>query len=293
MVTSPLKWIGGKAESARRIVSAFPAPTSYDFYVEGCGGAAHVLMQKPRYHHKEFSNDKDNLLVNFWLEMRSNAGVMSNELLKRPYARKLYYDYYHSLYPSPESTLSSTEKAIRWFYILRSNMTGYLRPSPTGWNYANAETVKTVVAQFALVQERIKDLAIDNRDVVATITRYEKLPGRIFFYLDPPYHGVEHYYPASRTGFDHVGLTRVLQTVQSPVALSYYPHPDLDQLYPPERWRRIIWQQHKPSNIGANVRAEELDMATEMLLCNYPAQAVAPSLWELTQEEVPHGNENE
>jgi len=223
--------------------------------------------------------------VNFWQELQTNARVMSDELVTRPYTRKLYYDYYHSLYPSPESTLSSTEQAISWFYVLRSNMTGYLRSLPTGWNHMNAETVKTVATQFALVQERIKYLAIDNRDVVDTIKRYEKLPGRVFLYLDPPYHGVEHYYPASRTGFDHAGLARVLHTVHSPVALSYYPHPDLDQLYPPEHWRRITWQQHKPSNIGANVRAQELDMATEMLLCNYCAPAVAPSLWELIREE--------
>ncbi len=44
MISSPLKWIGGKAASAQRIIAAFPSPNSYDVYVEPCGGAAHVLL---------------------------------------------------------------------------------------------------------------------------------------------------------------------------------------------------------------------------------------------------------
>jgi site-specific DNA-adenine methylase len=52
---SPLPWIGGKYSSAPRILQAFPHHTSYDLYVDLFGGAAHVLLQKPAYHHVEVS----------------------------------------------------------------------------------------------------------------------------------------------------------------------------------------------------------------------------------------------
>jgi hypothetical protein len=58
------------------------------------------------------------------------------------------------------------------------------------------------------------------------------------------------------------------------VALSYYPHPQIDKLYPAAKWRRITWQTFKHSQ-----RTKEThDVATEMLLCNYPAPT--QSLWD-------------
>jgi DNA adenine methylase len=288
---SPLKWMGGKAMSAQRIVAAFPSPNSYDVYVEPCGGAAHVLLCKPPYHHDEIFNDKDGLLVNFWRILQAHAPELREQILLRPYSRELYYDYYHSLYGTRQqgfdTTLSDLEKAVRWFYILRSNMTGYLRASTPGWTTLHARTMKQVVDQlFLAVQARIRYVAIDNRDVLETILRYLKLPKRVFFYVDPPYRGVEHYYPACRDGFDHEGLARVLNACECSIAVSYYPHPEVDRLYPPEKWQRITWQQHKPSNVAMN--HQELDMATEMLLTNYPAPT--RTLWEVSELEVNDDN---
>src|SRR6266702_1068295 len=272
---SPVKWIGGKSAAASRIIAAFPPPNSYSLYVEPCGGAAHVLLAKPRHHHKEVYNDLDNLLVNFWQEVQSNGREVCARLQSLIYARKLYYDFYHSLYGAkskglmPDATLSSTEKAVRWLYILRSNMTGFLRDSACGWNYANAETLVHAADLIEAVQQRLQRVAIDNRTAIATIKRYEKAPVTKFFYIDPPYVEAEHYYPASRDGFDHEGLAAILQTVKSPVAVSYYPHPLLDQLYPATKWRRLTWKQPKLSNAYEN--RENLEMATELLLMNYPA----------------------
>jgi site-specific DNA-adenine methylase len=282
-VASPIKWIGGKHASAHRIVAAFPPPSSYDLYIEPCVGAAHVLMAKPPYSHKEVCNDLDDLLINFWQEIQQNGQAVQEQLAELPYARKLYYDFYHSLYGAkqkgiaPDPALSATEKAVRWLYILRSNMTGYLRASAPGWAYQNAQALKHAAHLITLVQQRIQYVAFDNRDVIETIKRYARMPERVFFYVDPPYMRVEHYYPASREGFDHVALAEALGACRCPVALSYYPHSEVDRLYPASRWRRISWQQHKPSNVSNN--HQELDVATELLLCNYPEPAHMLSLW--------------
>lgn len=273
MINSPVKWIGGKAAAASRIVATFPPPSSYDVYVEPCGGAAHVLLCKPAYQHDEIFNDLDGLLINFWRILQSHAPELRDQVLRRPYARELYYEYYHSLYGTrkllPDTSLDALEKAVRWFYILRSNMTGYLRQSTPGWTTLHVRTMKQVADQlFLMVQERITSVAIDNRDVIETILRYQKLAKRAFFYIDPPYVGVENYYPACREagGFDHEGLAIVLNACPCPIALSYYPHPCIDALYPAAKWHRITWQQYKQSSCA---QTGDSDMATEMLLCNY------------------------
>jgi DNA adenine methylase len=281
MISSPVKWIGGKAAAAQRIVAAFPQPGSYDVYIEPCGGAAHVLLNKPPYQHDEILNDRDGLLINFWRMLQSHASELRDQVLMRPYARELYYEYHHSLFGTrtqpPDSSLDALEKAVRWFYVLRSNMTGYLRQSTPGWTTQHVKTMKQVADQlFLAVQERIQYVAIDNRDVIATILRYQKLSKRVFFYVDPPYFGVEHYYPACREqqgGFNHEALATVLNACPRPVALSYYPHPRIDALYPADKWHRITWQQYKPSSCAQD---GDSDTATEMLLCNYaPAQLAA------------------
>lgn len=280
---SPVKWIGGKSAAAARIIAAFPPPDSYSLYIEPCGGAAHVLLAKPRYQHKEVYNDLDDLLVNFWWEVQRNGEEVCARLQSLLYARKLYYDFYHSLYGArskgllPDPSLSPMEKAVRWLYILRSNMTGFLRDSPPGWNYANAETLFRAADLIEAVQQRFRGVAIDNRDVVATIKRYEKAPAAKFFYIDPPYIEAEQYYPASRHGFDHEALAATLHTIESPVAVSYYAHPLVDQLYPASKWRRLTWQQPKLSSAYAS--GEQVDRATELLLMNYPPASTG-GLWE-------------
>jgi DNA adenine methylase len=258
--------------------------------VETCGGAAHVLLTKPIYQHDEIFNDRDGLLINFWRVLQSHAPELRDQVLSRPYARELYYEYYHSLYGTrmlaPDATLDAMEKAVRWFYVLRSNMTGYLRQSTPGWTTLHVRTMKQVADQlFLTVQERIRYVAIDNRDIIETILRYQKLPKRVFFYIDPPYIGVEHYYPACREhqdGFDHKGLAVTLNACPCPVALSYYPHPLIDALYPEEKWHRITWQQYKPSSCAQDGSS---NTATEMLLCNYAPAQPATIQTTLFQEE--------
>lgn len=269
---SPLKRIGGKAAAAERIVAAFPDAGAYDRYVEPCAGACHVLMAKPVYGHEEIINDLDGNLIAFWKEMLVNAPAMQAYIDRLPYARQIYYDFYRSLFDG--SDLSQFDRAVRYFYCLRSTGTGWLRRSPVGWNHksSNVCSFRSALELFEAVQERLRYVAIDNRDVLASITRYDS--PRTLHYVDPPYLHVEQYYEPSKHGFPHADLAALLNRVQGYVALSCYPAPELDIWYPSEKWRRVTWQQHKSSQIALEMREE--DQATELLLCNY---AEPQTLW--------------
>lgn len=268
-----LKRIGGKASLAERIVAAFPPPGDYDLYVEPCGGAAWVLLARPlSYGHGEVFNDLDNNLITFWQEMRDHGEELRARLEGLLYSRKQYYDWYKSLYD--QTPLEPMERAARFFYCLRATGTGWLRKSPPGWDGrpSNLSAYKHALELFNAVAERFELVVIDNRDVLATIKRYDS--PRTFFYIDPPYIGTEQYYEASREkGFPHQEMSTLLQTIQGQAAVSYYPHPDLDAWY--TGWRRHTWSLHKSSQIALATREE--DTATELLLCNY-AEA-APTLW--------------
>jgi DNA adenine methylase len=281
---SPLKLVGGKYASAARIVNAFPPHQSYDIYLEPCGGAAHVLLRKPQWGHREIYNDLNDDLCNFWLQVQSHADLLVERLQALPYSRKVYYDYYRQLFDG--SVIDPLERAVMWFYVLRGTGTGWIRESPVGWNntQGSANAYRSVLDVFPLVQARLTQPAviIDNRDVERVIAEYDS--PTTLHYVDPPYIGAEYYYQAGirkqgRKVLDHQRLATLLNAVRGYVALSYYPHPDLDEWYPREKWRRLTWQQIKPSSLVE----EEIQVATEMLLCNYPGATPAmscQSLWE-------------
>jgi len=273
-VRSPLKWIGGKHASAERITAAFPDPSAYDRFVDVCGGAAHVLMCKPSHDHEEVYNDLDDNLVTFWQQMQKDARALQERLEALPYSRKVYYEFYRSLFDGTE--LEPLERAVRWFYVLRSTGTGWIRKSPVGWNplISNVKSFHSALEIFQAVQERFKYIAIDNRDVLVSIKRYDT--PRTLFYIDPPYFGTEYYYEPSKNGFPHEKLADLLQSIEGYAVVSYYPHPSIDALYPANKWQRITWQLLKRSQVQCDTRPE-LDIATEMLLTNY--QPATQSLW--------------
>jgi DNA adenine methylase len=278
---SPLSWIGGKYYSAPHILRAFPAPSAYDVYVELFGGAAHVLMQKPPYKHIEVYNDLSGDLVNFWMQCRDHARELEQRCRSLPYARSLYYAYHQSLFDGTK--MEPLERAARWFYVLRSNFSS--EPPPpiaNGWsagtkNKGNsaAHSYHSALDLFSVVQERMRFVLIDQRDFAKVFSSYNR--PRVLFYIDPPYLGHELYYRADGNTFslaDHQRLADLLQTTPAYVALSYYPHPVLDELYPESVWHRTTWQTPKHSQRTKSTR----ERATELLLTNY--KPGGRELWE-------------
>lgn len=267
-VRSPLKMVGGKFHAAPRILAAFPPAHTYTTYLEPCGGAAHVLMAKPSWGHREIYNDLNDDLWNFWDQTQNNADELLQQLRVLPYSRHLYYVYYERLFDGRK--YKPIERAVMWFYVLRSTGTGWLRESPVGWNNteSNALAFRSSLEHLLPVQERITHprLILDNRDVERVIEEYDS--PKTLIYTDPPYVGAEYYYQVgikkyAKKTFDHERLAQILNSARGYVALSYYSYDELDAWYPPDRWRKISWQQHKPSSLDAESEG------TEVLLMNY------------------------
>lgn len=293
---SPVPWQGGKHYSAQFILSHFPAPSQYDVLVDAFGGGANILLTKPAGKHLEVYNDIHNDLVNFWLQCRDNPEVLQQRCDSLPYSRALYYAYHKSLFDGTE--LTDLERATRWFYVLNSSFRASVEEAPNGWScgvtglhrgqvggykgHLHAKSYRNTVEAFIDVAARFRNVEIDCRDFEEVVKQYEQPYGlRTLIYADPPYIDSEHYYKPSKDAdytMFHQRLARVLNETPAKVALSYYDHPWLDELYPASKWRRVTWQTIKHSQRTKATR----DKATELLLCNYPA-ASSTSLWDMEE----------
>ncbi len=285
LIRSPLPWVGGKYYSASRILEAFPSSKRYDAYVDLFGGAAHVLRRKPlSRNHVEVYNDINSDLVNFWIQCRDHAKELEAYCRTLPYSRELYYQYHASLYAGDEC-LEPLERAVRWFYVLRSSFTGWERASSApGWSGSikknDAYAYRSALDLFLPLQERFQHVLIDHRDFEPVFHSYNH--PQTLFYIDPPYLDVEGYYQHPFTLEDHKRLASLLNGSSALIVLSYYPHPLLETLYPASKWRRITWTTIKHSQ---RTRAQR-EKATEMVLCNYPSTTTALSLWDEQREEA-------
>lgn len=288
-LASPISWVGGKHVAARRIVAAFPPAQSYGTYVEVFGGAAHVLVAKPMSNHLEVYNDVHGDLVNFWMVARDQPEVLQARLDTLPFSRSLYARYRTSL--QDETAMDDLERAARWFYVMRSTFGGGPDFS-NGWGYSvqegnhRARTLRSAAALLTLVAERFRLVQIECQDFTTLIPAYQTR--RTFLYCDPPYIDCENYYNVGETPVftadDHARLAELLNETPALVALSYYEHPLLDDLYPVSKWRRMIWTQTKAIERTRTSRK----LAHEVLLMNYAT--TQGQLWPLNEKELANDN---
>lgn len=281
---SPITWIGGKAVSVPTLLQHLPPRKAYQVYCEPFCGALNVIINLPPAR-LECINDLNNNLVNFWIQCRDHAKELQERADSLPYARSLYNQYRASLLGN--DPLDDMERAVRWFYVQRSGIGG---KGYAGWGYRShfdenrtpscAHSYHEIIPFLSVIAKRLRNTQIEQLDFEKVIRLYEA--ENCLLYCDPPYIEAESYYndtPAF-TEADHHRLAALLNATPAMVALSYYPHPLVDELYPESKWRRVTWSVYK----SVEKTTETRQKAQELLLMNYPAHIVTQSLW--TPENV-------
>ncbi len=245
-----LRWHGGKWRLAPWIISHFP---THRTYVEPYGGAASVLLRKPRAD-SEIYNDLDHEAVNLFRMLRDPAA--SAELVRRvrltPFARVEFeaaWDWdgdpverarrlivrSHFGYGSDGSTRDA-----------RRATTGF-RTDPKrshGRGTTPAEDWKNYPPALALIVERFAGVTIESIDALDVARKYDR-PDTLH-YVDPPYlpetrrmdhrdHGYRHELSAE----DHARLLDALRALGGMVVLSGYPSAIYDRALPGWEHREI------------------------------------------------------
>lgn len=258
-VTRPiLRWHGGKWLLAPWIIQHLPA---HRVYVEPFGGAASVLMRKPRSY-AEVYNDLDDDVVNLFRVLRSDgADELINQLRLTPFAATEFQSAYT---PTDDNIERARRLVVRSFMGFGSNgthrKTGFRSNSNRSGTTPSRDWVNYPDALAAAV-ERLTGVCIVNRDACEVMQAHDG--PETLHYVDPPYlpetrdSGAD--YAHEMTADQHASLLGFLRTLQGKVVVSGYPSDLYDNAL--QGWRRV---HRKALADGARAR-------TEVLWMNWPS----------------------
>lgn len=246
-----LRYHGGKWLLGKWIVSNFP---SHRCYVEPFGGAASVLMQKPRSY-AEVYNDLDSELVNLFFVVREHGSTLRQQLYLTPFSRVEFKKSYET---SNDPIEQARRTIVRSFMGFGSNShnktTGFRSNSNRSGTTPACDWANYPDALDALI-ERLRGVVIENRDAKQVMAAHDTK--ETLHYVDPPYvpetrdKGSDYRHEMSLS--DHKELAAFLNGLEGKVIVSGYPSLLYDDLF--SNWRRI---ERKALADGARERTEVL-----------------------------------
>jgi len=264
-VKSPLRWAGGKGRVAGLIVRALP---SHRTYVEPFGGAASVLLAKPRSS-VEVYNDLDGELVNFFQVVRDEPEAFVRAFRWALVARSEY----ERLAALDPAELSPVERAYRFFYLVMGGWGAEAgRPrfqtavNDKGGGNRLIGALANLEERIAPVHRRLQGVLIEALPWQEVLERYDG-PDTVF-YVDPPYPGHQVRYGVGMRGIEgHRELWRTLANLEGRWLLSTYDDPELR-----EEMGRILGDgvRYYPLNVPWGLRTQSSGQGLELLVANYP-----------------------
>jgi DNA adenine methylase len=249
-----MRWHGGKWLLAPWIIEHLPP---HRIYVEPFGGAASVLMRKPRAY-SEVYNDLDDDVVNLFEVLRSDrAAELANAIKLTPFARTEFQAAYDV---AADPLERARQLIVRSFQGFGSN--GHNPAHKTGFR-ANSNRSRTTPArdwrnypdQMGAIIDRLRGVTVEHRDALECMQAHDG-PGTLH-YVDPPYvpntRDAGGDYVHELNDSDHDTLLEGICALSGMVVLSGYPAPKYDDALPD--WHRI---DRKALADGARERTEVL-----------------------------------
>lgn len=260
-----LRYLGGKWKLAPWIVSQFP---QHKLYVEPFGGAASVLLRKPRSF-SEVYNDLDDEVVNLFTVLRdpARAAELIGAVALTPFSRT---EYEGAFLRTDAPVERARRLIVRSFMGHGSNASNIDRNTGFRANIVNGDRALPALDWANLppalerVATRFVGVVVERRPALEVIDRYDV--DDCLIYADPPYvhasrsgkrKGGQLYcaYPVEMTDADHGALLERLLACRARVVLSGYPSDAYDTAL--SGWRRIVRETHAD---GARDRTEVLWM---------------------------------
>lgn len=250
-----LRYFGGKYVLAPWIIENLPR---HEIYIEPFGGAASVLMRKPKVYHEVY-NDLNGEIVNVFAVLRDLKLFrrLRRALAATPFARD---EYLIAFEPHPDSVEQARRTIIKSFMGFGGDSCSAGRP--TGFRSISLTTKRGTTPPDEWVNywdalpsfhERLSSVAIENRDAIELMQIHDS-PETLFF-VDPPYvhstRGNKHGYRLEMTDNDHKRLCESLQKMKAMIVLCGYRSEQYDSLI----WKFIERETYAD---GAQKRTEVL-----------------------------------
>jgi DNA adenine methylase len=249
-----LRYYGGKWKLAPWIISHFPP---HKIYVEPYGGAASVLLQKPRSG-AEIYNDLDGQLVNLFRIVRERGAELKAALELTPFSRA---DFELSYQPAEDALERARRAIVRSFMGYSSNSlnrnSGF-RSSVNRTERNAALDWKNYPAHLPIIIERLRGVVLENREAQEVMLNNDT--PTTLHYVDPPYvHETraclekKSLYQHEMNEASHRRLAEFLKTLSGKVIISGYASPLYDELF--QGWQRY---EREAFTINAAPRLEVL-----------------------------------
>jgi DNA adenine methylase len=253
----PLRYHGGKFRLAGWITAFFPV---HRVYVEPFGGAAGVLLQKPRSA-VEVYNDMDQDIVNFFAVLRDpdKCVQLLHALALTPYARDEFEAAYQ---PTDDPVEQARRTAIRAHMGFGS---AGATKGRTGWRMSSApaspDTTRLWVSYpdvLASVAQRLQGVFIENRPALQVMQQHDHRD--TLHFVDPPYLSQTRdragtpYYRHEMSDEEHVQLLVALKALRGMVVLCGYPSEMFDTHL--TGWTRHTKDSRIAGNRGTKMRQE-------------------------------------
>lgn len=252
-----LRYHGGKWQLAPWIIAQFP---EHRIYIEPFGGAASILLRKPRSF-AEVYNDLDSEVVNVFRVARDCGHHLVRALELTPFAREEFEGAYEPTEDPVELARRTIVRSFQGFGsdgVHSSHRTGFRGRSQRS-NTTPAHDWHNYPDGLRGILERLRGVVIEHQDACHVIERYDE-PAALH-YVDPPYlHSTRKRVDRARgyrhemTDKDHRKLLGLLNRVKGAVVLSGYPSPIYDKLC--RKWERL--EKTGPFADGAAQRTEVL-----------------------------------
>lgn len=271
-----LRWFGGKWTLAPRLIELFPP---HRIYVEPFGGAASVLLRKPRSY-AEVYNDLDDEVVNLFRVLRGDrAAELHRAVELTPFARVELAEAYEMADDDVERARRLIVRSYQGYgsdATTQDRRTGFrsdshrsgTTPARDWANYADA--LPAIIA-------RLRGVTVENRPALQVMQTHDG--PETLHYVDPPYHPDTRKSGTYRHELEHdqhVELLAGLCELEGAVILSGYRHALYDEAL--RDWRRIDLAHHAD---GGRKRVECVWLS--------PNAEQAPSLFSLGADVVEAG----
>lgn len=237
-----LRYHGGKWKMAGTIIAHFP---KHRVYVEPFGGAASVLLRKPRSY-AEVYNDLDGEVVNLFRVVRQYPTRLARDLALTPFAREEYRESFECVDDPVEMARRTVIRSFMGFGsdAINRNVKSGFRANSNRSGTTPAHDWVNYPRNLWFLTRRLQGVIIENRPAIETIRQHDGL--ETLFYLDPPYvhstralnvmHG-DHGYAHEMTDAAHEELADALSRIRGMAILSGYHSELYDRLY--ADWERI------------------------------------------------------
>lgn len=228
-----LPWIGGKRLLAKRLVAMIEA-TSHSCYVEPFVGAGGVFFRRGLRAKAECINDLSGDLVTLYRLLQRHPEALLKELEWALHSRSEFA----RLLATPVDTLTDLERARRFVLLQAAAFGGKVAGrtfgiSPTDHNRFSGASIRDL---FRAAAARLDRVTIEQLDYGQCIERWDR-PDTLL-YLDPPYHGCEHYYGKGmfeRADFER--LAEQLRGVRGQWIVSINDTPEIREIF---GWARLV-----------------------------------------------------